>query len=65
MSMWSNNILENYTVQIRDVSNRTDLSDHERYCEIFELVREIHCNSRMAGVKECKELILRTIRNEI
>lgn len=63
--MWSNNILENYTVQIRDVSHRTDLSDHEKYCNIFELVREIHCNSRLAGVKECKELILKTIVQDI
>lgn len=63
--MWSNNILECYTAKIRNIGNRTDLSDQEKYCEIFELVREIHCNSRMAGVQECKDLIIRTIQKEI
>ena len=63
--MWGLKVLESYTAKIRDTANRADLSDHDKYNKIFELVREIYCNSRMEGIRECKELILRTIEKEI
>jgi hypothetical protein len=63
--MWDLHILESYTAKIRDVAQQKDLSPTDRYNAIFCLVREIHCNSRMAGVKECKDLILKTIEKEI
>ena len=61
--MWSLKILEDYTQQIKAAGERTDLSDHDRYNRIFEIVREIHTKSRMLGVEECKHLIVRTIEN--
>ncbi len=63
--MWGLQILENYTAKIRDIAQQKDLSSYDKYNEIFELVREIHCNSRAEGIVECKELILRTIQKEI
>ena len=63
--MWSLTILESHTAKIRDVAKQKDLSSHDKYNAIFYLVREIHCNSCLEGIKECKELILRTIQKEI
>mgnify|MGYP001369088589 CR=1 FL=1 len=63
--MWNLSILEGYAAKIQDAANRKDFTPHEKYNAIFELVREIHCNSRMDGVQECKALIMRTIEKEI
>lgn len=59
--MWPMSLLEAFTKQIKVASEQPDISDHDRYCRIFEIVREIHIKSRMQGVEECRRLIIRTI----
>jgi hypothetical protein len=62
---WPLSVMEDYTRQIKTVCERSDLTDHESFCKIFEYVREIHSKSRMQGVEEAKQVIIRRIMEEL